>query len=314
MKALRERARFFALLCLFQIPIGFLFTDYWFIDATTHFVPQQILLFLTCMTIWLLPAKKKIAIPLLTSVLALVFLSPLLPGLAAEFRILPIARNQKADLQLITFNVLTSNSRKSDVRDWLLASLWKDEPNLVVLLETDEKWVEELAQLERVLPYKYLNPRSDNFGIAVFSSVPIDGAEFSTLEETCEVPEFTGRVKIGDKSLEVIGVHTLPPGPGNIAIRNSCLKAIEELALAHGSPTVVTGDLNCAPLASCFPRKLHDAFPLLFRKHTWSVLGGVVSTALDHLLHTKGVFVMEATVGPDLGSDHRPIKAKIKFN
>ena len=311
MKFLKRRARFLAGMCLLQFPIALLLPDVWWISATTHFLPQQILLLLASILIWKFPAWRALGVVLGIALAAVILISPFLPEIVSDIESAEAGNVIQPDVQLISFNVLTSNSRKKDVSEWISSSLSKESPNVVFLMETDDAWIESLRDLERALPYKYLNPRPDNFGLAVYSSVPIEHAGVEVFEDVCGVPQFIGDLRLPAKTLRLFGSHTLPPmALGNIEYRDACIDVIENEAMKSPMPTVVAGDLNCSPWSRCFPRRLTDSFPLFFRKHTWNVLGGIVSTSLDHVLHTPGVRT-KAHVGPDLGSDHKPIVTQI---
>lgn len=306
---LRPYARFLTLLCLTCYVLVYFFPQFWWIELTSHFLPQQILLFVISLAVWLCPSRRGASV-------ALAFLSVLLVGVAfslpnlfeAESRPVGAGREQDAsEIQLITFNVLSSNLQRDQVTQWLLSNLSKDRVNVVVLLEVNSFWADSLRPLEKALPYNYLRPRGDNFGIAIYSSQPIEEPGFDSLESFCEVPQFSGLLRLGSQSVQIFGIHTIPPGPLTFDLRNNCLTEIEKRALASEVPAVVTGDLNCSPWSPWFPDQLKDSFPYLARPHTWSDLGGLVSTALDHTLVTPGLKVRRAEVGPDLGSDHLPV-------
>ena len=298
---LRLRARFFAVLCVAQVPIAFLFPNVLSVEIATHFLPQQLLLFIVALAIWKMPANRVAYTAVAALVLLAVFGAPWLA------RRMETSDSPESDLQVISFNVRTSNEEKAPAAEWILSALSKKASNIVLLMETDESWIQAMTRLEEALPYKYLHPRPDNFGMAVYSSEPIDRAEFESLEDACAVPQFSGTVHLAKSAVRILGVHPLPPVPGNFAYRNDCIKKIEKTAISEKTPAIVMGDLNCSPWSSWFPRRLEDSFPFLVRRHTWSTLGGIVSTSIDHVLFTPPLAAVSRRIGPDLGSDHRPV-------
>ena len=307
LKFLKPRARFFAILCVVQWPIGRIFADVWWVELTTHFLPQQISLFIACLAIWLLPATRR-GLAAMIAVVGLAVAVPMVMPILAT----PLPSSVLTQIRVIGFNVLTSNPHREEAREWIESQLTGKRATIVVLLEVNDAWVDSMKPLEAKLSYSYVHPRSDNFGIAVYSSVRLESVDVSSLEVTCEAPQLSALATIGDKTIRLLGVHTLPPSAANFDIRNECLKRIEEEALGE-IPTVVIGDLNTSPWSPWFPKKLEDPFPYLARKHTWSALSGIVSTSLDHILVNDKLVAHYPEVGPDLGSDHRPVTAELRI-
>jgi endonuclease/exonuclease/phosphatase (EEP) superfamily protein YafD len=214
---------------------------------------------------------------------------------------------------VISFNVLTSNGEKTAVVDWLTRNLSTKGTNVVFLTEVDRAWEEALRPLEKSLPFSYRSIREDNFGIAVYSSAEIKGVAFDSFPD-CEVPVFAGSLTFKDKEVRLIGAHPVPPSSSDyFELRNECLRDLKESILAQPQLLVLMGDLNTSPWGPNFPKYMNDPFPWLFRRHTWETMGGIVSTSIDHVLYLGDFQVTGAMIGPDLGSDHRPVVVKLGF-
>jgi endonuclease/exonuclease/phosphatase (EEP) superfamily protein YafD len=74
---------------------------------------------------------------------------------------------------------------------------------------------------------------------------------------------------------------------------------------------VVVGDFNATPWTSAFRRllgtgELRNSQRGYGVSPTWDV-GRFWAVPIDHLVHGDGMVVTDRAVGPDLGSDHRPI-------
>jgi len=84
-----------------------------------------------------------------------------------------------------------------------------------------------------------------------------------------------------------------------------------------GKPAILLGDLNSPPTGrvyQTFVRRsgMTDAGAGLFRKGTWPArLPGWASLPIDHCFVSPPVRVRRYKVGPDVGSDHRPVLAEL---
>ncbi len=80
-----------------------------------------------------------------------------------------------------------------------------------------------------------------------------------------------------------------------------------------GGPAAVAGDLNTTPWSREFRRLLAQSGldgPLL-RPRTLPARLGWAGLPIDHVLAGGGLRVAAVEPGPDLGSDHRPVVARL---
>ena len=69
-------------------------------------------------------------------------------------------------------NVRSENTR----HDLVIAEIRRRDPDVLVLLEVNDRWLEMLAEVIASYPHTILQPRADNFGIAVLSRHEMDAA------------------------------------------------------------------------------------------------------------------------------------------
>src|SRR6185295_2805239 len=87
--------------------------------------------------------------------------------------------------------------------------LIRDErPDIVGLVETDRRWLTELAPALADYPSRIEHPRDDNFGIAFYARRPVTGA---AQELGSSLPSIVARVDLDGAPLHVIVTHPLPP-------------------------------------------------------------------------------------------------------
>jgi len=280
---------------------------HWFFDLFTHF-PLQMTAGLTVLLLAAFCLRRWRAV-LLTAV----FLGPNLLALSYYFptRSFP---DGPADLRVVCFNVLTSNSTPEPVRDYLTTS----EADVIFLMETNRNWLAVLAPLEKTHPHVLKAPRDDNFGMALYSRYPIESHRFLRFEGS-GVPGLQAIITIDGKSIEVVCGHPIPPiGAFRAASRNAYLEALAELAAASDLPTIVLGDFN-ATIWSPFFRDFLEATTLedTGRKGgfqaTWRRGHPLFSIPIDHILHSDELSCVGRQIGPALGSDHRAVMADFAF-
>ena len=217
-------------------------------------------------------------------------------------------------VRVISFNVLTSNHNHAGVLQWLEAA----DADVVFLMEVDRVWAKALQPLLRTHPHHLILPKSDNFGLALFSRLPLgslrkldsDALKIGHHSEPdlC-MDSVEARLKIGGRELMILGTHPVPPmGHEYAAARDRQLQALSHHIAQAGIPVLVAGDLNATPWSHGF-RQLTAKVPLLPApgawKPTWRT-GSLFAIPIDHALCTPPLLFKSRTIGPDLGSDHRP--------
>lgn len=219
-------------------------------------------------------------------------------------------------IRIFYANVLTMN----EWTEGLLSQIEDADPDVVVLLEIDDRWIEEITPLARIFPHSVVQPRSDNFGIGVFSRLPLEGEEVFQLRSAStnwDVPAVEALVGTPSGPTRLIAVHTVPP-----VTAEATLALDEQLALLvrhiEGSraPTIVIGDLNTTPFSCRYSRLVEGAALRGADRSSWSGLTSGTWPAgwpaagrltLDHALVTRDLEVVETTPGEPFGSDHLPL-------
>jgi endonuclease/exonuclease/phosphatase (EEP) superfamily protein YafD len=212
------------------------------------------------------------------------------------------------NLRVMLINVRTENERY----DLVIACINKYRPDLLVVEEVDERWLNELARLREDYPHAKHQAREDNFGIALFSRLPMNGAEIVYLGDA-EVPSVTAQLEVGDRRMTVVGTHPLPPGsPGNFRLRNEQLEAVAKFVRSQTNPVVVIGDLNATPWSYYFRRfvkesGLEDTSKGKGIHATWPAGLFPLLIPIDHCLASPEIGVAGKTIGGSVGSDHLPV-------
>lgn len=222
-------------------------------------------------------------------------------------------------LRILHFNVLSSNDAYAEVVDYLAAS----EAELILVQEVSETWSEHLARVPGYRAHALL-PRRDNFGLAVLAA---SGRELSSISEVdlgVGVPALEIDIKLDGVPLSILSVHTLPPASAEYARRRDQMLASAALwagrVRRERALAVIVGDLNATPFSGAFRSLVADGdlvdselgFGL---QTTWPtepwLMRALFSIPIDHLLHDAGLVTVDRSVGPELGSDHRPLRVDL---
>lgn len=280
---------------------------HWFFELFSHFPFQYALALIAVLLVALLSRLWRPAIAatllLIPTLLALSYYLPAKPH-----------SDTRHDLRLVSFNVLTSNHKHREVREYLAAK----DADFILVMETDHVWLEALAPLASTHPHTVTESRADNFGMGLFSRHPIESHQFLTFAGT-EVPCLFAVVSVNGRKVNIVGAHPLPPiGGRRAASRNAYLKALSELTSQSEHPTIVMGDFNStiwSPFFRDFMKKsgLRDSGYKAGFQASWHRRLLPFAIPIDHILHCDQFICTDRTIGPNLGSDHRPVLAELAF-
>jgi endonuclease/exonuclease/phosphatase (EEP) superfamily protein YafD len=216
-------------------------------------------------------------------------------------------------LSLVTVNV----RRRNRDTDRTLAYLRDRRPDVVAVLEVDAAWAAALGQLADEYPHRVVEPRPDNFGIALLSRWPLVGAEVIDFG-THGLPSIEAEVDRPAGRFRIIATHPHPPfTPSLSAELRRHLRAVGTRAAdpaAGPLPCVVVGDFNATPWSAPFrdfvaASGLRDTALGRGVQPTWNARLWGARIPIDHIFAPNAATVLERSIGPDVGSDHFPVEA-----
>lgn len=279
--------------------IGFLGRYFWAFDLFSHFRVQYAIS-LTLLGIILLIVKryKAATVFIIFACVNYGVIVPLYFGKPPP----PAVINKPIRAMLLNVNSRLGNAER--VKQ-LIAEV---NPDILVLEEINSKWMNDLQSIKASHPYISAKPRSDNFGIGLFSKLPIIEAKTAYIGDG-EVPSILATIETHSSELRIIATHPPPPAGAEYSqMRNSQL---EELAshIPQSTPTLLLGDLNTTPWNYYFKRLLKDSGLIdssqgRGAQATWPSNNPLLLIPLDHCLHSDDIFVINKKIGGNAGSDH----------
>ncbi|GAA4017443.1 endonuclease/exonuclease/phosphatase family protein [Hymenobacter fastidiosus] len=245
------------------------------------------------------------------------------------FRIMPytrLARKQVGDstrqdgarhLSLTVMNVLQFNKQGAKA----LAALQAADSDIIMAVETDQWWYEQLQPLTDTHPYTCLEPLDNTYGLLFFSRLPLEGSEIKYLLDD-DVPSLHTRVQLPDKTwIRLYGLHPKPPAPSESKTstkRDAELLLVGKEIEARDEPTIVFGDMNdvaWSHTSELFRRISGLMDPRVGRGllPTFHADYRLLRWPLDHVFVSADFKVDDMQRLPYVGSDHFPIYIKLSY-
>ncbi len=214
-------------------------------------------------------------------------------------------------VRLVTLNV----RQKNDRYDRVAALIERERPDLLLLMETDPKWIAALEPQLSAFGYRLEEPLTNTYGMAFATNLQVDRAEMIS-NTSADTPTLYATMRTPDGArFEVIGLHPRPPLPGESTKSRDAniARAGARTPDALGNVLAI-GDFNDVPWSVTTqgfvergqyrdPRVGRGTFP------TFPAKFAILGWPLDQLFVKEGVRIESFKVLEDVGSDHLPIRA-----
>jgi endonuclease/exonuclease/phosphatase (EEP) superfamily protein YafD len=119
--------------------------------------------------------------------------------------------------------------------------------DLVLLLETNQRWAQGMAPLADTYPYSVTVPLENTYGMLLYSKLELVGPEVKYLVEP-DIPSIhTDLLLPNNTRIKLFALHPTPPVPNEnprSAERDKELLLVADLAKASALPVIVIGDMN----------------------------------------------------------------------
>lgn len=236
----------------------------------------------------------------------------------------PRDRAPKPGLKAVVSNVL----QKNDQHDrWALVVL-REQPDIIVTAETDQKWIDEIARtLGDDYPHRLAHPLDNNYGLSLWCRRPLSDTQIEFLVQD-DIPSFHTTVEIeGGEKIRIHALHPRPPVPEE---RDSSSPRDAELVLMGRQiaeqredgflmPTLVLGDLNDVAwsrttrlfqkLSGLLDPRRGRGFYNSFNAESWWM-----RFPLDHVFVSRDFRLVELRVLDYVGSDHFPVCITLEYD
>jgi endonuclease/exonuclease/phosphatase (EEP) superfamily protein YafD len=233
----------------------------------------------------------------------------------------PIAKDSDSPFTLMVANLDKDNPDRAPVTDQIRA----EQAEVLLLIEYDQAWAQELADLRTEFRYHHEAIKSDGLGIALWSTIPMVEAQtrFTISERR---PSIWARLQLqSGASFNLVGLHPTPPGlldatggqRRDSRVRDAeLILTAKEIAKRNDESWCVAGDFNdvaWSHTTRLFKRISGVKDPRFGRSFMGTYIAQYppLRCPIDHVFLSNGFSVAElsrATIG---GSDHFAVIARI---
>ncbi|TYQ14683.1 UNVERIFIED_CONTAM: endonuclease/exonuclease/phosphatase (EEP) superfamily protein YafD [Acetivibrio alkalicellulosi] len=301
----------FALFVMCNI-VGYFGGYAWFLELFAHFKFQYFIVSIIFIGFFLLMKKWKLLI------ITVLIMSVNIFHIAPFYINLSKTDNNIIDsskISIVLLNVHTDNDNYQGVVEYIQSK----NPDIFVLQEINVDWLIETKNLWENYEYRVARPRDDNFGIGLFSNIPFEDTRVEFYSNS-EVPSIVAEIIVNEKPVSILCTHPLPPIDREYYdIRNNQLREIASKRSEFSDSLIVIGDLNTTSWTSIFREFVRDMDLYDSRlgkglQPTWPSPVPFFKIPIDHCLISKDIITINREIGPDLGSDHRPVYIELGFN
>ena len=223
-----------------------------------------------------------------------------------------------AELSLAVMNVLQYN-REGPLA---LATVRAADPDVIMAVETDAWWHEQLRPLEETHPYTCHEPLDNTYGLLFFSRLPLKGPRIEYLLDD-DIPSLHTHVLLPDGRtwVRLYGLHPKPPTPQEAKTstkRDAELLLVGKEVDRRDEPTIVFGDMNdvaWSHTSELFRRVSGLLDPRVGRglMPTFHADYSLLRWPLDHVFVSPHFQVVDMRRLPHMGSDHFPIFVRLSY-
>ena len=218
-----------------------------------------------------------------------------------------------------TLDVLVSNVYQYNKNyEKLLSVISSRNPDVILLLETDEKWSKGVKELDAEYPNSIKIPKDNTYGLLFFSKLKVLNQEVNYLIDD-EIPSIIVDIEFDNTSVRIYGLHPTPPVPQeskHSTDRDAEILMIGKKAKKHQGPCMVIGDLN--DVAWSYTTNLFlKTSGLLDPRHgrglysTFHAKYKLLRWPLDHFFVSDDFHLVDMKVEKYINSDHFPISISL---
>lgn len=222
-----------------------------------------------------------------------------------------------------SFKVFTANvKQKNDNFSKLETSIKENNPDIVLLTETNSKWLENIHNtISNKYQYKLEKPLENTYGIALYSKLKLIDTDISFLISDT-IPSIQTKVILKSKdTIQLYGIHPTPPVLGqntSSADRDSEMMKASLLSRNSKFPVIVLGDFNDVAWSETTVLFERISGLLDVRKgrgifNTYSASNFFTKWPLDHIFVAPEFRLQNIKRGKNIGSDHFPFMVSLTY-
>ena len=280
---------------------------HWWVDLFSQFRAQYILILAALAPLLLLGRRWKAGV--IAGLAIVANLAVVLPHTVPSSGV-PRVGGHGSPVRLVSLNVLQGNQKYAEVERFLRET----NADVAVFQEVTPDWADALRGLSDLYPHQLPRGRKDSKGAALLSKRPVGRLVFEELPGRGPIGAIIAEIE-GEVPFTILGIHShKPTSAGGAESQRIYFDWLAEKCRAEnagGRPVVLMGDFNSAPWSTAFRQfasrtHLRDTSRGVIFGATWSFYHPQ-RLLIDHAFVSPEWWVLGRAVGPDVGSDHRPL-------
>ena len=216
-------------------------------------------------------------------------------------------------VRVLSLNVLQSN----DQYDEVAALIEREDPGLLLLMETNETWMKALEPQLSSYPFILAEPLDNRYGMVFATRLNVERAQMIANTSSNTPTLYATATTEDGAQFEVIGLHPRPPLPGeSTKMRDANIARAGARTPDRLDNVLAIGDFNDVPWSRTTSQFVSEGgyrdpragrgsfatFPAAYAFAGWP---------LDQIFVKNGVKVESFSLLEDVGSDHLPLAATV---
>ncbi len=225
--------------------------------------------------------------------------------------------NKASSFSLLFANVMMDNHNAAQLR----AIIRRADPDIILTLETNHWWQEQLKDLEQTHAFTVYQPQDNTYGMLLYSRLKLLNPKVKFLVQS-DVPSIHTRVKLpAGPEVALHCLHPKPPVPieeKRATPRDAELLLVGREVKQERAPVVVLGDLNdvaWSRTTSLFQAISGLLDPRIGRGfyNTFHAKYPFLRFPLDHFFHSSHFRLVDFRRLEYFGSDHFPVFVRLRI-
>lgn len=226
-------------------------------------------------------------------------------------------RANAEQLRILVSNVLTPNNNTAA----LINLVKQHQPDLLLTLETDQKWQDALSDIENDYPYSVKIPLDNLYGMHLYARRELINPEIH-YHIVDDIPSISTQIEMQDGTrIWLYCLHPMPPSPTEAdksTTRDAELLLVGQHIQKNQQNAILMGDLNdvaWSKTTRIFRRVSGLLDPRIGRQftNTFHAKIPLMRWALDHLFHSPCFTLVKMQRLPNIGSDHFPVLTTLQY-
>jgi len=220
-------------------------------------------------------------------------------------------------VKLMVSNVLTPNNNTQA----LVNLVQQKQPDILITLESDQKWEDALSVIEPDYPYSVKVPLDNLYGMHLYSKLELIDPKIKYFLID-DIPSIHTQVRLTNgEVIWLYCLHPMPPSPTEAdksTTRDAELLMVGRHINEHNQTAILAGDLNDVAWSKTtlmFQRISGLLDPRIgrFFINTFHVKYPILRWALDHIFHSPCFTLVDIERLPSIGSDHFPVMTTLQY-